>query len=106
MILEQANQIPPFLCRVIARRKNGWTLKSIREIAELSGIPKSKVALIAVMKTWDDVTLSQADAFARACGVDLMNPKPHKNWLVKSNLRAVIRARKPQRELIMRTFRG
>lgn len=104
MILAKANQLPPFICRILARRKGAWQAMSLRDIADASGIPKSRVALIAVMKTWDEVPLSQVERFSAACGVDLMHPCRHKKWLRESDLRHVLRGHKKQQAVILRTL--
>lgn len=104
MILTLANQLPPFICRILARRPGGWELKSLEEIAVSSGLSKSRVAQIATMKTWGTVTVATMDKFSKGCGVDLLHPSKYKRWLKASQLRAVMRASKSQRTAVLSTL--
>lgn len=73
-LLARMDRLPPCLCRLFARKRcrggtNAWAPKSHREIAEASGLPKSKVAELSRRKTWRGTPVDVADRFARACGV-------------------------------------
>lgn len=75
MILKKLDRLPPFLVRLLARKKNQWRHPlSTTEIAELSGLPRSTVAKIATMKSWDKIPVGVADRFSTACNVNLMTP--------------------------------
>lgn len=77
---------------------------SVREISAASNgrLSKSRVATIAALKSWDGVPIDQVDAFAGACGVDLVHPGAHKKWLLHSRLRHVLRAGKTQRDALLK----
>lgn len=68
------NEMPPFLCRLLARRESGQRALSHLEIAERAGLPKSTVADLSFKTSWADVRLDVASRFAAACGVDVLRP--------------------------------
>lgn len=103
-LLKRLDTIPPFICRVIARRKNGWEPMSLREIAEKSGLKKDRVHTISKLMSWAKVPVKEAMQYASACGVDLLHPGPHKKWLRRSKLKHVGRAHPRQMASIMRGF--
>lgn len=105
-IFSQAEQIPPFLCRIIARRKHGWEPMSVRDIAAASGLTKTRVAIIAKRKTWAGIAIDHVERFSRACGVDLLHPAVHKHWLRQSNLRHIMRAQKRQKAGFLELLKG
>lgn len=74
MILAKIDRLPPFLCRILSRDKSGRKPLSTSKIAELSGIPRSTVAYISRYTTWKKVPVGTADAFAKACNVNLDTP--------------------------------
>lgn len=47
---------------------------TITDIAQASGLPRSTVFSISERTTWRGVSPEVADAFASACGIDLMAP--------------------------------
>lgn len=105
-LLTKLNQLPPFLCRVMARKKKGWAPMSISDLSVVSGLTRSKVAKISVMRSWNDVTLSDADKFSRACGVDLLDLAPAKKWLRQSPLIHIQRARIDQRRMFTKLLKA
>lgn len=58
----------------MARDKRRTRALTVREIADLSGINARTVKRLSNKTTWDGVRVEVAFAFAKACGVDLMNP--------------------------------
>lgn len=68
-MLEYANRLPPYVCRMIARRAGrGQQPLSTDEIAERSGLDRKTVLRIAKCKTWAKL-FRVVDAFRSACGV-------------------------------------
>lgn len=80
MILATANRLPPFICRLHARKKNGLKAMSHADIAKASGLSRSRVASLSSERRWDHIAIKTADAFARACGVDLTRPASVLRW--------------------------
>lgn len=78
-MLSKLNKFPPYLCRAVARKRE--LPKTNMEIADDSGLSLSTVLRISKMKDWGEVTVAAADAFSRGCGVDLMRPRRHLDWL-------------------------
>lgn len=87
MLLARANQIPPFICRFIARKREQIEGRrrlvplSHSDIAERAKLPRSTVADLSVKESWEGVPVNVIDAFASACGVDIMRPGQHLRWL-------------------------
>ena len=69
-LTEKLNRMPPFLCRLMARR-NGREISN-RRLSENSGIPLTTIRRISVRTSWDDVPVAMAQRFSVACGVDLL----------------------------------
>lgn len=102
------NQIPPFLCRVVARKfhgNDGWTAMSVRELSARSGLSRFKVQEISGFRKWDNVSVSDAEKFARACGVNLLQPGSHKKWLRQSSLVHIMKARQETRDALTRLLK-
>lgn len=100
MLLDQANQIPPFVCRIIARKHSGFIPLSHSDIAQASGLSRSTVAAISRKVSWHGVTVDKADRFARACGVDLSQPRRALRWLRRAGLIHLQRGTSQQRRFI------
>lgn len=105
-LVKRLNHLPPFLCRIMARKKKGWAPMSIADIAIKSGLTRFKVAKISVLRQWDNVTISDAEKFATGCGVDLLHPGPHKKWLRESGLVHITRAGVSQRRMFSRMMKA
>ena len=69
-IADKLNAIPPFVCRLLARKNHGRDGLSHAEIAKLSNLSKSTVAELSLKTEWDGVPVDVAVAFALACGVN------------------------------------
>lgn len=80
-LLETAERIPPYLCRFLARKSNGQHPLTTREIAERSGLSKTKVAVLSLKKSWAGVSIDEVQSFSAGCGVNLMNTWAQKNFL-------------------------
>lgn len=87
MLLDRANKLPPFVCRMIARvhvsraGKFRWAPQSHATIAKRANIPRSTVALYSSRTSWKGIPIDVIDRFASACGVDLNQPGRHLRWL-------------------------
>lgn len=98
-ILQKVNEIPPCVCRLLARK--GWKPMSHADLAKASGLSKSTVAKISIMLTWDKVTFGSAFKFSKACGVDLLHPNKH--WKTLKNRKTQYgRTTKTQRRMFAR----
>lgn len=70
--LQEADEFPPVLCRVMARdfsQKDGLRPLKISEISKLSGIPLGRCKWIAKQPTWKSIAVDEVDAFMEACGL-------------------------------------
>jgi hypothetical protein len=70
LLIEKLDRMPPFLCRLMARR-NGRS-PSNKDLSKDSGIPLTTLRRICEKKTWADVPVGMAQRFSVACGVDLL----------------------------------
>jgi len=61
------NELPPYLVASLARV--GRQAMTQEQIAAATGWSLCKVAKVAALKTWADVTIADADRFRIACGV-------------------------------------
>lgn len=73
MILKKINRIPPYTCRLLAR-KDGKAMSN-QMISDASGLSMSKVKRISWMTSWDSLTAIDIDRFSSACGVDLIKQR-------------------------------
>jgi len=80
-MLDHLDQMPPFLCVAMARV--GTRRKTLREIAIESGLTYRKVERIARRLTWASVRTTDAGAFAKACGVDLIRQSEAREYLAR-----------------------
>lgn len=104
MILAAANRLPPFVCRLIARDRSGLHALSHSDLAKLSGLPRSSVADISRLTSWEGVPMDVADRFASACGVNLTRPARHLTWLRESGMIHIKQADAHQRRFFQRLF--
>lgn len=102
MILEIANRVPPLLCRLFARKKNGQAPMSHADLAKASGLSRSTVSRISYAKEWDDIPMETADRFSRACGVDLTRPAPVIKWFRRAGMMHVKTGDAQQRKFFKR----
>ena len=85
-ISELIGAFPPCVIRLLARQGKGRGAKRLthEDIAKLSGLSYEKVRDIAALKSWDKVSIADADAFMRGCGVTLRNLWRHRYFLRRS----------------------
>lgn len=57
-----------------------------RELARRSGLSVTTIALMSREKTWNRFAVATVDAFARACGVDLIHPRRQLDYLKRRKL--------------------
>lgn len=79
---------------------------SVRELAEKSGLSKSRVAELSIKRSWKGIPIDTVEAFTRACGVNLMRPSETIWYLRKSKRVHLERATKAQREFFLKLFRS
>lgn len=86
-LLEQLDQFPPCLVRLVARnpRQHGRRLPLL-DLAQRSGLPYKLVLRLSKAHTWADVPVRTIDAFCAACDVNILHPG-HKIWYLKRVLR-------------------
>lgn len=71
---EKLNKVPPWFCRLMATKNNGYKPMSHSDIAKKAGMARSTVIKISRMLKWDGLTVSQIEGFTSACGVNLISP--------------------------------
>lgn len=77
---------------------------SHRDIATASGLSKTKVAELSLKRSWEGVPIEQVEAFARACGVDLLRPKRALEYLRRAKRVHMQNATPAQKEFFQRMF--
>lgn len=66
--LEKLDRLPPFLCLLIARNKDGSPV-SIKEVAKRLGVTVYAARKVLTLTSWASVPVEKVDAFRAACGV-------------------------------------
>lgn len=74
LLLIRLDRLPPCACRLLARKELGKRGKSHMDIANESGLGKSTVAKFSRLTTWRGMKIEDIDAFASACGVNILAP--------------------------------
>ena len=77
--LEELNRLPPFVCWMVARR--GRHPITQKEISRQTGWSLWKVEKFCGLTSWSGVTISDADLFRSACGIDRKNEYLHQKYL-------------------------
>jgi hypothetical protein len=80
-LLSKLNRIPPFLCRLVARKRRGYLAMTRRDIAAESGLNIKKVDRLSKLARWDNVKLSDIQKFSAACGVNLLASRRVKEYM-------------------------
>lgn len=64
---------PPNIVRLLARKGRGRGVVRLthEEVSKESGLCYEKVRDLSSRRSWDDVTIAEADAFMRGCGVSI-----------------------------------
>jgi hypothetical protein len=99
--LAEQNRIPPWFCRLVARKGNTNANKPMtkREIARVSGLAESTIQQLSHMRNWNRVTMLTVQRFSLGCGVDLRHPWPHILFFRKRACIYMKRATKQQRAM-------
>lgn len=80
--LARMDEIPPNICRLIARTKSKYPhILTIPEIAAASGLTWQKVSRIAKLKSFGRVAVEDADKFRLGCGITPETEKMHKHYI-------------------------
>lgn len=74
-LVAQFDRLPPFLCRLLARKNRGQRALSHQEIARKSKLAKSTVADLSYRTTWKGQRIEVIAAFTTACGIDPLHPR-------------------------------
>lgn len=84
-LLEQLDEMPPRLVRLLARRKDKHfqPLTNI-DIAKASGLNPKKVSKIGKLDSWRTLTIDEIDRFRSGCGVTPKNMKWHRAYLKRT----------------------
>lgn len=81
-LLELADQLPPNICRLIARDcKKGLTNA---QIAERAGMTEQRVAYISTRKTWAGLSIEDIDSFRKGCGITVRNAAYQLRYMTRS----------------------
>lgn len=118
-LLKWLDRVPPAMCRMMAVkmqrgrlpdriRRQSVRVRSIplRKLVEDSGISRRNFIRISRMTTWSDVKVSVAEAFSKACGVDLMHENPTSDFLKRKYQPGMPYFTKKQREMFDEVLRG
>lgn len=93
------------ICRFLAHKKNGYALKTCRDIAEESGLSKTLVAVLSLRTTWKGVDADVVDAFAKACSVNFDRPHVHFQYLRQSKKAFLSRGTYKQKQFLKKLMR-
>lgn len=104
-LFELAEKLPPCVCRLVARKKNGWAPKSCRDIARESGLSVGYVSELSGKKSWRGIPIDVATRFAAACGVDLASPGPTIEFLRRTKKVHLKNAGLAQRRMFIRIMK-
>lgn len=81
-LLQQLDALPPFTCYALARNSSKRRDRMrLDELAKTAGMSERTFIRIARKFSWAGVKVGDADAFARACGVDLLRQMKTRNYL-------------------------
>jgi len=80
--LSRINQLPPFVCWLLARRNRRPITQA--EIAKATGWSLKKVRRFCGLQSWDNVPLKDIDPFRMACGITIANERRHREYLKRT----------------------
>lgn len=88
-LLEALDEIPPKLCRLIARHP-GRVQKpmTLDELVARSGLSKRKLRRIMRLDSFATVKVAEVDAYRAACGITPQNLFTHRQYIRKTFKRA------------------
>ena len=66
-LIEELNEFPPILCRILARRNR--RAMTVSDIATMAGMSIGKAGACLMRKTWAEISVRDASALMWACGV-------------------------------------
>ena len=90
--------LPPNLVRVLARE--GHRSLTNKELSEMTGLTIRRVGQISRQKSWSACTVSEASAFSKACGVDLVNQSTTTKFLKRGPAMVHVK-RSPNRDYLL-----
>ena len=80
-ILEFLDSSPPFLVYALSKKSTGKLRRSLLDLCAIHGLSERTVARICKRLTWHSIPVWQIDAFCRACGVNPLCMKRHREYL-------------------------
>lgn len=80
--LSHCDRIPPYVVRRMARRNGEWM--RAEDIAQRAGLSIPTIMRYSRMKSWASIPVARAEAFATACGHDLLRPSASVKYLTKA----------------------
>jgi response regulator of citrate/malate metabolism len=101
-VLDKLEKLPPYLCRLLARTRNGRRGLSHNELAALSGLNRCTIKNLSVATSWAPYTLSTVMAFATACGVNHLSARRHVKYLKHTKRYHIVNASGNQARLYAR----
>lgn len=81
--LEEMEEIPPYMCWVLARHPNRNPITQA-EIVQRTGWDAKKVERFCGLKSWRGVKIEDVDSFRSACGVTRTNARRHRAYLKRT----------------------
>lgn len=107
-LLPSLDQYPPKWCRLVARKNRGRDMMSTRDLARVSGLPRSTVDKITKLDSWKSVEAETIQRFSLACGVNLMdgnNLKRNREFFLKRRWVHLTRADQQQQAMFWRLLK-
>ena len=71
--LEEADRLPPFVCRLLARDGRHHRAYSTKELVQRSGLNEKTIRRLARMDSWAKVLVGVRSRFREACGINRGN---------------------------------
>lgn len=106
-LLPFLDQYPPKWCRLVARKNRGRDMMSTRDLARVSGLPRSTVDKVSKQDSWKSVGAATIQRFSLACGVNFMdgnNLKHNREFFRKRRWVHLTRADQQQQAMFWRLF--
>ena len=101
-LLPFLDRYPPKWCRLVARKNRGRDMMSTRDLARVSGLPRSTVDKITKLDSWRSVGAETIHRFSLACGVNFLdgtNLKRNREFFLKRRWVHLTRADQQQQQM-------
>lgn len=80
-LIETVNALPPSLVRALARTHRGHRPMGDTEVARRSGLSRQTIWRLAQRTSWNGVPVDTVERFCAACGVNILHPRRHLDYL-------------------------